>query len=74
MALELSTIVIIVALSIAFVILLAIRVWDSCFCCGLRKRNHDERPTGVEPYTVSYGVSGLGGHCGADGGGADGCG
>ena len=28
----------------------------------------------VESHTVSYSVSGLGGHCGADGGGADGCG
>ena len=34
----------------------------------------DARHISVERHTVSYSLSGLGGHCGADGGEADGCG
>ena len=49
----------------------------------LRKQNdptqrtvihNDARQISVEHHTVSYSVSGLGGHSGADGGGADCCG
>ena len=75
--------------TIAVGVLFMLCFWGFVWYCNrkakqeyLRKKNDVTRQTvipddarySVELHTVSYSVSGLGGHCGADGGGADGCG